>query len=351
MNRHVIVACGLCLLLPVFGCQDKTKPAQPARAEPKAAEEKTTPDEVPPAWAGGGLEVVKISRADEKQKRKAPPELDQFVIAFKWPGVTDDVGVTGLELKKDGKVVATPAPDKREIEVMVVGRASGKWELIATDAAGNRSRALVPGVESMSKLEKAERAKLLGRGIIGALLKQKRGKNSSLFGRGSRLGTEVALKGLIGNQIGDAHGMGGLGLRGVGRRGKGSGGGGLGIGIGVMGKGGGGGYGHRARRRGPVVRMSGGGTAELRRYLRRKLNRFRYCYERQLRKAPTLAGKLAVDLAVDTAGRVTVTATRGMADAGLTSCFERAALGRLSAAPGKTQAATYVFSLAPGASP
>jgi len=64
-----------------------------------------------------------------------------------------------------------------------------------------------------------------------------------LFGRDTALGSdsEDALGGLIGNQIGEAYGVGGLGLVGTGRGGGGAGYGSIGIGrLGTIGRGGGG---------------------------------------------------------------------------------------------------------------
>ncbi|MFL5307366.1 MAG: FHA domain-containing protein, partial [Polyangia bacterium] len=83
-------------------------------------------------------------------------------------------------------------------------------------------------------------------GILG-VLKQSEGSHiASIFGRDSALGNDAAdvLGGLVGNQIGEAYGVGGLGLVGTGSGGGGTGEGTIGLGnLGTIGKGGGGGNG------------------------------------------------------------------------------------------------------------
>ena len=69
-------------------------------------------------------------------------------------------------------------------------------------------------------------------GVLG-LLKSASGSHiASIFGRDTALGTDAedALGGLIGNQIGEAYGVGGLGLVGTGRGGGGTGEGTIGLG-------------------------------------------------------------------------------------------------------------------------
>ena len=89
-------------------------------------------------------------------------------------------------------------------------------------------------------------------GILG-VLKQTEGSHiASIFGRDSALGNDAAdvLGGLVGNQIGEAYGVGGLGLVGTGSGGGGTGEGTIGLGnLGTIGKGGGGGNGSRLRPR------------------------------------------------------------------------------------------------------
>ena len=84
-------------------------------------------------------------------------------------------------------------------------------------------------------------------GILGVLKTTEGSHIASIFG--ARLGARqrrrrTSLGGLIGNQIGEAYGVGGLGLVGTGSGGGGTGEGTIGLGnLGTIGKGGGGGNG------------------------------------------------------------------------------------------------------------
>jgi hypothetical protein len=92
-------------------------------------------------------------------------------------------------------------------------------------------------------------------GILGVLKMNEGSHLASIFGRDTALGNDPSdvLGGLIGNQIGEAYGVGGLGLVGTGSGGGGTGEGTIGLGnLGTIGKGGGGGNGSgygRGRRR------------------------------------------------------------------------------------------------------
>src|SRR5690606_7250695 len=112
--------------------------------------------------------------------------------------------------------------------------------------------------------------------------------------------------GLTGTEVGEAYGVGGLGLVGTGRGGGGTGDGTIGLGnIGLVGRGGGGGSGSgRGRgRRGrpvPMVRMA---KAEVkgnldqdivRRVVRAHINEVRSCYSRGLARDPALAGRVVI---------------------------------------------------------
>ncbi|HXU81117.1 MAG TPA: hypothetical protein VN914_06955, partial [Polyangia bacterium] len=83
-------------------------------------------------------------------------------------------------------------------------------------------------------------------GILGVLKMNEGSHLASIFGRDTALGNDPSdvLGGLIGNQIGEAYGVGGLGLVGTGTGGGGTGEGTIGLGnLGTIGKGGGGGNG------------------------------------------------------------------------------------------------------------
>jgi TonB family protein len=160
-------------------------------------------------------------------------------------------------------------------------------------------------------------------GILG-VLKQSEGSHiASIFGRDSALGSDASdvLGGLVGNQIGEAYGVGGLGLVGTGSGGGGTGEGTIGLGnLGTIGKGGGGGngsgYGRGAgglggrRAHAPDVIP---GTASvrgsldkeiIRRIIRRHINEVKYCYEQELTKKASLGGRIMVQFTIAASGQV-----------------------------------------------
>jgi TonB family protein len=160
-------------------------------------------------------------------------------------------------------------------------------------------------------------------GILG-VLKQTEGSHiASIFGRDSALGSDAdnVLGGLIGNAIGEAYGVGGLGLVGTGSGGGGTGEGTIGLGnLGTIGKGGGGGngsgYGRGAgglggrRAHAPDVIP---GTANvrgsldkeiIRRIIRRHINEVKFCYEQELTKKPNLGGRIMVQFTIAASGQV-----------------------------------------------
>jgi TonB family protein len=160
-------------------------------------------------------------------------------------------------------------------------------------------------------------------GILG-VLKQTEGSHiASIFGRDSALGSDAdnVLGGLIGNQIGEAYGVGGLGLVGTGSGGGGTGEGTIGLGnLGTIGKGGGGGngsgYGRGAgglggrRAKAPDVipgqaNVRGSLDKEIiRRIIRRHINEVKYCYEQELTKKPELGGRIMVQFTIAASGQV-----------------------------------------------
>jgi pSer/pThr/pTyr-binding forkhead associated (FHA) protein len=160
-------------------------------------------------------------------------------------------------------------------------------------------------------------------GILG-VLKQTEGSHiASIFGRDSALGNDASdvLGGLIGNAIGEAYGVGGLGLVGTGSGGGGTGEGTIGLGnLGTIGKGGGGGngsgYGRGAgglggrRAHAPDVipgqaNVRGSLDKEIiRRIIRRHINEVKYCYEQELTKKPDLGGRIMVQFTIAASGQV-----------------------------------------------
>jgi hypothetical protein len=175
-----------------------------------------------------------------------------------------------------------------------------------------------PHLAKMLAEEQAQKA-----GVLGILKATEGSHLASIFGRDSALGNDAenVLGGLVGTQIGEAYGVGGLGLVGSGRGGGGTGEGTIGLGsLGTIGKGGGGGsgsgYGRGAgglggrRAHAPDVVP---GTAQvrgsldkeiIRRIIRRHLNEVKFCYEKELMHKPDLYGRVMVQFTISGTGAV-----------------------------------------------
>ena len=162
-------------------------------------------------------------------------------------------------------------------------------------------------------------------GILGVLSQSTGAWNSptSPYGQDTALGYDPmsALGALMGDQIGENFGFGGLGLRGTGRGGGGTGEGTIGLGnVGTIGHGGGGGtgsgYGRGAggfRGRDAKVPQIRSGNADvrgslskevIRRVIQRHINEVRFCYEQELNSRPDLAGRVQVKFIISPSGAV-----------------------------------------------
>ena len=172
--------------------------------------------------------------------------------------------------------------------------------------------------------------------------------------------------GLTGTEVGEAYGVGGLGLVGTGRGGGGTGEGTIGLGnTGLIGKGGGGGdgkdtepgFGGRGARV-PVVRQ---GKAEvsgsiekdvIRRIVRAHVNEVRHCYNQGLSRDPSLAGRVAIELSITGTGKVgaAVVKETSLADAEVGDCIATAVARWTFPEPkdGANTIVTYPFVLSPG---
>ncbi len=160
-------------------------------------------------------------------------------------------------------------------------------------------------------------------GVLGVMKSMEGAHLASIFGQNSALGNEAenVLGGLVGTQVGEAYGQGGLGLVGSGKGGGGTGEGTIGLGnLGTIGKGGGGGsgsgYGRGAgglggRRAGSPDVVPG--TAQvrgsldkeiIRRIIRRHLNEVKFCYEKELMRKPDLFGRVMIQFTISGAGAV-----------------------------------------------
>jgi hypothetical protein len=149
----------------------------------------------------------------------------------------------------------------------------------------------------------------------------------SPFGADQPLGIdpENALGALLGDQIGDNFGYGGLGVNGTGRGGGGTGEGTIGLGaLGTIGHGAGGGtgsgYGRGAGglggRRGKVPQIRSGAAMVkgslskevIRRIVHRHINEVKFCYERELATRPDLAGRVSIKFIIMGTGAVQMAA-------------------------------------------
>jgi TonB family protein len=168
---------------------------------------------------------------------------------------------------------------------------------------------------------------------------------TSPFGRDTALGVdpENALGALMGNQVGENFGYGGLGLRGTGRGGGGTGEGTIGLGnLNTIGHGGGGGsgsgYGRGAGglggRRGKAPRIRSGAAMVkgslskevIRRIVHRHINEVKFCYEKQLAQRPDLAGRVAIKFIISGTGAVQMAAVASstLGNAQVENCIAQA---------------------------
>jgi hypothetical protein len=177
-------------------------------------------------------------------------------------------------------------------------------------ASKNKSAPKAIDINAKEVVKNSGLIKLLGSGSASGL--------STIFGHGG-LGGD--LKGAIGNMfgpaVGDAQGLGGLGLRGTGVGGGGVGNT-IGIGdIGTKGRGGGlAGYGHGlgtlGRKSGSDVAISSGnpvveGSMDkelIRRVIHEHRNQVRFCYESELQRHPGLNGKVTIKFVIQSNGTV-----------------------------------------------
>jgi TonB family protein len=175
----------------------------------------------------------------------------------------------------------------------------------------------------MAREQAKEQARTAG--IIGTLSAMTGAWNSptSPYGADQAIGNDPmsAMGALMGDQIGENFGFGGLGLKGTGRGGGGTGEGTIGLGnMGTIGHGGGGGsgsgYGRGAggfRGRSAKVPKIRQGAADvkgslskevIRRVIRRHINEVRFCYEQELNTRPDLEGRVTVKFIISATGAV-----------------------------------------------
>ena len=177
-------------------------------------------------------------------------------------------------------------------------------------------------------------------GILGELQKRPGGAFASLTGTAdfsSGIDDRDVYGGLKGNEVGEMAGGWGYGLAGVGPGGGGTGWGTIGTGrYGLIGHGSGTGTGYgtgsgRGGMRGrkasaPQIRIgNASATGDLdkniiRRYIRRKLPRIQYCYEKELQVKPSLVGTVVTQFQISPQGVVQGATAGGMGDKSVEDC-------------------------------
>lgn len=194
------------------------------------------------------------------------------------------------------------------------------------EAQKTNNRYAIEGAAEESQMAREEaREQAANAGIIGTLRAMSGAWNSptSPFGAETAIGSDPmsALGALMGDQIGENSGFGGLGLRGTGRGGGGTGEGTIGLGnLGTIGHGGGGGTGNGYGRgaggfRGRAARVPRirSGNAEvrgslskevIRRVIRRHINEVKFCYEQELNARPDLEGRVTIRFIISPTGAV-----------------------------------------------
>ena len=212
-------------------------------------------------------------------------------------------------------------------------------------------------------------------GILGMMAQDSGHFLASPYGAAFAVGedSEDVWGGLTGTEVGEAFGVGGLGLVGTGRGGEGGGGTGegtIGLGnVGLIGKGGGGGTGS-GYGRGSGAGFGGSGKKVprvrqakadvkgaldkdiIRRIVRAHINEIRYCYNQGLARDPAMKGRVAVKFTIIDTGKVSDSevSSTSLDDEDVEKCIAKAVKRWKFPKPtgGGNVIVTYPFVLEPG---
>ena len=209
-------------------------------------------------------------------------------------------------------------------------------------------------------------------GILGVMQQQSGHFLASPYGAAFAVGNddEDVWGGLTGTEIGEAYGVGGLGLVGTGRGGGGTGEGTIGLGnTGLIGKGGGGGtgsgygrgsgagFGGRGKRV-PRVRQAKANVKGaidkdvIRRIVRSHINEVRHCYNQGLTRNPNLKGRVKIQFTIGPTGKVPVAVVQEstIKDRAVANCIAKAVRRWKFPKPrgGGNVVVSYPFLLEPG---
>lgn len=263
-------------------------------------------------------------------------------------GTSQHLGVEGAEdpydygaLEDRAKEYAKANPDRRSVVVGIaddttigvllktVHHLRGKTCASEPDACLIRTVEIRRGGDRAAELARSA-------GLLGALSSSSGGTFlASPYGSAFAAGDddEDVWGGLTGTEVGEAFGVGGLGLVGTGRGGGGTGEGTIGgLGGGGSGSGGSAGLGGISRRV-PRVRQSKAtvkGSLDkdiIRRIVRAHINEVRNCYDKGLAKDDELAGKVTVDFTIAATGKVSVAGVDSttLSDEDVGKCIAKAA--------------------------
>ena len=283
-----------------------------------------------------------MNQPDEIPEEEPPPEQDDS---------DDEAGGTGQRHKgEEGKMGKPTSKNKSGLYAMKGPK----------DAIPQMARNFDPDMMARNA------------GILGVMQQQSGHFLASPYGGAFAVGNddEDVWGGLTGTEIGEAYGVGGLGLVGTGRGGGGTGEGTIGLGnTGLIGKGGGGGTGSGYGRgsgagfggkgkRVPRVRQATANVKGamdkdiIRRIVRAHINEIRYCYNQGLVRDPNLKGRVKVQFTIGPTGQVPVAVVQesSLKDNNVAQCVAKAVKRWKFPRPqgGGNVVVSYPFVLSPG---
>lgn len=282
------------------------------------------------------------------------------------------------EQKPDESSADTKTPDREGGTGAQAMNESGKMGSQVSNAQNRRYAVEGPADNADLHIAKSNLLRDAGSfgmiGLLGSMASGDPNAPTAAWGRDEALGNDPrsANGNMWGVELGDAGGLGGLGLTGVG---EGGGGRYEGIGLGNIntighgsglgpgqGFGPGNGSSHGIGRgkhtqQGPVMRVAGTSVSGhippevIQRIVRQNFGRFRLCYENGLRSSPNLAGRVSVRFVIGRDGAVSGAANGGsdLPDSGVVSCVTRAFYGLSFPPPDEgIVTVTYPIMFSPG---
>ncbi|HSN92352.1 MAG TPA: hypothetical protein VLS93_14065, partial [Anaeromyxobacteraceae bacterium] len=153
-RSHASRAAVLAAVLAALACERGPQPPAPGQQAPPAP---------PPARAEPALppDVASPSRPEGVEAVASPAAVD-----LSWTGSSDDRGVEGYEVRRDGVAVARVASRQARESALRAG-ARHCWEIVAFDAAGNRSEPSAPACLVMPDVTPPARPGRLAAALAG----------------------------------------------------------------------------------------------------------------------------------------------------------------------------------------